>query len=206
MRVLVVGTSTAGAKRAETLLVDAGHEVVRCHEPGDKAFPCAGLIEGRACPLESAPVDVVVTARDRPWPRPTSFEDGAVCALRRHVPLVVLGTALQPFEGWVARGVDDPAELVDACEAASELPLARHSEVATVAARTTVEAAALDGSQVSAIVHHRLGRLHVMLDVPDAARHLLSNIVAHVTTELRVLDPYTAGIDVSTKKGADDGG
>ena len=70
MRVLVVGTMPAAIGRAEDQLHAEGHDVVRCHEPGRPSFPCAGLIEGRVCPLEDDPVDVVVAARDRPWPRP----------------------------------------------------------------------------------------------------------------------------------------
>src|SRR5690349_10414875 len=138
MRVLVVGTSKGGAEDVETALEDAGHEVVRCHEAGERAFPCADLIEGRACPFDAGPVDVAVTVRDRPWPHPVPLEDGAICALRRYVPLVRFGSAFDPFGGREACSVDDPALLVAACEEVVERPLQPHSERATQAARETI--------------------------------------------------------------------
>jgi hypothetical protein len=201
MRVLVVGTLPGAMRRSEERLGEAGHEVVRCHEPGDPSFPCAGLVEGRVCPLESGPVDVVVTARDRPWPRPSPFEDGAICALRRHVPLVVLGTAVHPFEGWVTGRVDDDRELVRACEDAAASSLARHSAVAAAAAQTVLERAGVDPEGVAASVRHDRGRLRVELVLPPHPDQLESNVVASVLSALRGLDPYATGIEVSIAKG-----
>jgi hypothetical protein len=197
MRVLVVGTLPGGIRRAEELLVEAGHEVVRCHEPGDMSFPCAGLIEERGCPLEQAPVDVVVTARDRSWPRPSPFEDGATCGLRRHAPLVVLGTALHPFEQWATRGVDNDADLVEACEEAAAAPLPRHSEIATEAARGVLTRVAGEPTDSAAIVRHQRGRLIVELDLAAHPEEVEGNVVANVIAALRSFDPHAAGIDVS---------
>lgn len=197
MRVLVVGTLPRGIRRAEDRLLEAGHDVVRCHEPGDTSFPCAGLVEGRACPLEEGPVDVVVDARDRPWPRPSPFEDGAICALRRHVPLVVLGTALHPFEQWVTRGIDDIVDLAPACEEAAAAALPRHGEVATAAAREIVELAGIDPDGTAATVRHQRGALLVELVLPPHAEGVQGNVVARLITALRGLDPHARGIDVS---------
>ena len=197
MRVLVVGTLPGGIRRAEERLLEAGHEVVRCHEPGDTSFPCAGLVEDRGCPLEQAPVDVVVTARDRPWPRPSPFEDGATCALRQHAPLVVLGTALHPFESWVARSVDDDADLVDACEEAAAAPLPRHSEIATEATRGVLTRVGVDPADTAAIVRHQRGSLLVELDLAPHPDGVEGNMVANVITALRSFDPHAAGINVS---------
>jgi len=197
MRVLVVGTLPGGMRRGEDRLLEAGHEVVRCHEPGDPSFPCAGLAEGRTCPLESGPVDVVVTARDRPWPRPSPFEDGAICALRRHVPLVVLGTAVHPFESWVTSRIEDDRDLVPACEGAANAPLGRHSAVAAAAAAGVLERADVDSSGAAASVRHDRGRLRVELVLPPHPDRMESNIVASVLSALREIDPHAAGIEVS---------
>jgi hypothetical protein len=197
MRVLVVGTMPNGIRQAEEVLHGAGHEVVRCHEPGDTSFPCAGLVEGRECPLEGGPVDVVVSARDRPWPRPSPFEDGAICALRRHVPLVVLGTALHPFEQWVTRGVDDADELVTACSEAAAAPLAGHGDVASAAARVRLERAGVDPEATATTVRHVRGRLAVEVTLPPGTDELRGNIVASVITALRGFDRHAPGIDVS---------
>jgi hypothetical protein len=142
-------------------------------------------------------VDVVVTARDRPWPRPSPYEDGAVCALRRHVPLVVLGTALHPFEHWVSSGVDDVNHLVDACESAAVAPLVHHGEIASGAATAVLEMAGVDPAGTTASVHHQRGRLRVELALPPHPEGVESNVVASVLTALRELDPHAPGIDVS---------
>jgi len=197
MRVLVVGTVPSAIRRAEAVLRDGGHETVRCHEPGDASFPCAGLLEGRHCPLEGAVVDVVVDARSHPWPRPSRFEDGATCALRRHVPLVVLGTALQPFEPWVNRGIDDEADLVTACECAASAPQRRHEHVATKTAGNLLARARIDATDVRATVRRERGVLKVDLMLPAKAARLESTAVAKVLSTLRELDPYATGIDVS---------
>ena len=138
MRVLVVGTMPRVVDETARTLGAAGHSVVRCHE-GAHAFPCVGLEPGRACPIDEGPVDVVVAARDRAWPRPSPFEDGAVCALRRHVPMVVTGptTDLHPYEPYGAREVPPDGDLVTTCEEAAAAPLEGHGRVACdVRART----------------------------------------------------------------------
>jgi hypothetical protein len=199
MRVLVVGTEPSGIEKAAGQLHDAGHDVVQCHGRGETPFPCAGLDEERGCPLEGAPVDVTVTVRTHPWPRPTPYEDGSKCALRRHVPLVVLGTALHPFEGWAIRAIDDEDALVEACEDAARAPLFRHGEVATKALRDMPAFATRDPADVSVEVHHRAGRLVVDLHLPwDVDDQVRSSAVARVLTVLRELDPYALGIDIST--------
>jgi hypothetical protein len=198
MRVLVVGTEPSSIDQAATRLRAAGHEVVGCHEPGETAFPCAGLDEARGCPLEGTPVDVAVTIRTRPWPRPTPFEDGGKCALRQFVPLVVVGTALHPFESWATCAIDDEDALAEACEEAVRAPLVRHGEVATAALRDVIALAGHDVQDVSATVHRQRGRLLVTALVPDGIDHTLrSNAVAHALTALRKLDPHAGGIDVS---------
>ncbi|MGZ4690569.1 MAG: hypothetical protein ACXWAY_13165, partial [Acidimicrobiia bacterium] len=62
MEVLVVESEPGAAAIAIAQLEAAGHRVARCHEPGSRAFPCAGLDPGR-CPLEEDAIDVVLTVR-----------------------------------------------------------------------------------------------------------------------------------------------
>jgi len=205
MRVLVVGTLPSAVDRTEAQLVAAGYDVVRCHEPGERPFPCAGLIDGRGCPLEADPVDVVVTARDRPWPTPSPHEDGAVCALRRHVPLVVTGSgASDPFERWTTREVCPGDDLAAACVDAARAPLRRHGEVATAAAREVVAQAGIDTGDVYAVVHRARGVLKVTLTLPGRAADVGGNVTARVLTALRELDPHAAGIDVDVTAGAEE--
>jgi hypothetical protein len=202
MRALVVGTLPSSADRAATLIREAGHEVVRCHETGHAPFPCAALDEERGCPLESSePVDVAVTVRDRAWPRPSPLEDGVTCAIRRHIPVVVAGAAPHPFTQWMTEEVGRGGNVVAACERAAAAPLVRHGEIAAATARGVLERGGIDASATSATVHRVDGKLHVDVMLPDQARELHSAVAAKVLGDLREYDRYAFGIDVSIVDG-----
>jgi hypothetical protein len=98
--VLVVGTDDWAIEQGASALEAAGHRALRCHEPGQPAFPCNALRDGAVCPL-SVGFDVVVTMRGRPVSPPPLSEFGVVCAVREGAPLVVGGiTENNPFEAW----------------------------------------------------------------------------------------------------------
>src|SRR5690349_19225505 len=99
MRALLLESDPRRGTEVEQALVSAGHTVLRCHEPGQPSFPCVGMADPQSCPLDSpGGVDVAIVHRAHPHPRPTSFEDGVSCALRRKIPVVVAGTtALSPY-------------------------------------------------------------------------------------------------------------
>ena len=196
MRVLVVGTLPNAISRVDRELQAAGHEVVRCHEAGEPAFPCAALAEKQTCPLERAPVDVTVTVRDRPWSGPSPFEDGAVCALRQHIPLVAVDADINPFEPWTRREASSGDDLSAVCEEAATAPLPLHSRIASGTAGEVVELAGFDPLGTDGVVHRRRGALHVMVDVPEAAAGIHGVIAARVVTALREIDRHASGIDV----------
>src|SRR5437763_17150165 len=85
LRVLLVEADHGAGEQTERDLVAAGHEVVRCHEPSEPAFPCRALRVGARCPLEETPVDVAVTVRSRVRVQQQPLEQGVTCALRRHI-------------------------------------------------------------------------------------------------------------------------
>jgi hypothetical protein len=121
LTVLAMGTDDWGVEQAASSLVAAGHRTLRCHEPGEPAFPCNALIPGRTCPLDEG-FDVAVTVRARPLPQPSQSEFGVVCALRIHVPVVVAGmTAVDPFEPWATVIVDPGGDITTACEDAAPM-------------------------------------------------------------------------------------
>ncbi|MEX2255647.1 MAG: hypothetical protein WEC34_09425 [Acidimicrobiia bacterium] len=196
MRVLVVGTLPDAVERVDRELRAAGHEIVRCHDAAESAFPCAALRDARACPLEGPPVDVAVTVRDQPWHQPSPFEDGAVCALRRHIPLVTVDAAVNPFGAWSRRDVTGEADLAAVCEEVADAPLPHHGAVATDIMVEVIERAGLDPAGASAVVHRRRGVLKVTIDLPDAAAPQRGNIGSRIITALRELDPRAPGIDV----------
>jgi hypothetical protein len=113
--VLVVGTDDWAIEQAADLLKGAGSPVLTCHEPGEPAFPCNALIEGRTCPLDVG-FDVVATVRARANAVPVQAEFGVVCAVREGVPLVVAGLAPErPYGPWAAATVAQDEDLASAC-------------------------------------------------------------------------------------------
>jgi len=132
-RVLVVGTDDWAIEQSAAALEGSGMRVLRCHEPGEPAFPCNALVEGRTCPLEVG-FDVVATVRARPLDTMAQGEIGVVCALRIGVPLVAAGVAPErPFGPWAAVTVEQGGDLAEACEKVADDAFA---ELAAVPAPT----------------------------------------------------------------------
>jgi hypothetical protein len=196
MRVLVVGTEPEAMDHTGDVLREAGHEVVTCHAAGEPAFPCRGL-RGEPCPLDGDGVDAVVTARDRARPNPSPFEDGAACALRHHVPMVVHGfTSVHPYEPWGPAESRHDAELTSVLEAVVRAPLPEHSDLARSTARQVLDAAALPSDGVDAVVTRRNARLRVVVTLPAGAQPAESSVSAKILGTLRRFDPDARGIDL----------
>jgi hypothetical protein len=204
MRVLVVETDAGAADEAVARLEAAGHAVARCHEHGERhAFPCAGLAAGGVCPLRGDGVDVALTVRARPMPTPAALEDGAACALRANVPLVVTGqTVWNPYVQLpdVTVAHDD---VVAACEAAARAPLARHGVAALEAMRASLLQSGVDARDVEdtdvTVTRTRAG-LHVTLDVPPGApKAAIALATTRVMSAVRELDRAAPAIDVVTR-------
>lgn len=119
LRVLVVGTSDWAVEQGAADLEREDCHVLRCHEPGQPAFPCNALIEGRTCPLDAG-FDVVADVRARPLGSLTPSEFGVVCALHHGFPLVVAGVDPdRPLGPWASVVVEHGADLVAACRHAA---------------------------------------------------------------------------------------
>ena len=114
--VLVVGTDDWAIEQSATELEAGGCTVLRCHEPGEPAFPCNALVDGRTCPLDVG-FDAVVTVRARPLAEPHPAETGVICALHRGAPLVVAGVGSErPFGPWAALTVEQGGDVLTACD------------------------------------------------------------------------------------------
>jgi hypothetical protein len=119
LTVLVVGVEDWGIEQAAAALGGAGHTVLRCHEPGEPAFPCNALIPDRTCPL-AVGFHVALTVRTRPAPPPAPGEMGVICALSRAIPLVVAGVGGDgTLEGLATTVVPRHDSVVSACEDAT---------------------------------------------------------------------------------------
>src|SRR4029450_7305190 len=84
----------------------------------EAAFPCRAVIDPADCPLDDRP-DVALLVRDR-ITEPAARDQGASCAIRAGIPLVMAGPpALDPYEPWLAGRVEGAdGDVVAACEAA----------------------------------------------------------------------------------------
>jgi hypothetical protein len=203
MRVLIMETDRHAADDAVRQLEAAGHEVVRCHERGAAAFPCNAL-EAAGCPFErGAPIDVALTVRAHPHPRPSAYEDGVTCALQRFVPLVVAGNAaLSPFDRWTTAIGDGGAGVVAACEQAAALPIEALSHRAGLALSGVLEMLGEQTGGARAVVYRTGGRFVVDVVLPEDFEAARRGVVAtHVHRAVAAEAADALGIDVRVSAG-----
>jgi len=201
MRVLVVESDPHSADRAIADLRGAGHEVVRCHEPGRAAFPCNALRHGAECPLDAPPgVDVVLDSRAHPYPRPTPFEDGVSCAVRRSIPLVIAGAdGLNPFDEWTT-AIADNESVVDACERAAVAPIESLTEVARAKVRQLLSGHPDIAASADVVVTRTGGRLAAEVVVPEDADEVEGSLAVGVAGAIRTRDRWTPQVDVCVRR------
>lgn len=197
MRVLVMEGEAGASCGAALDLVEAGHIVTRCHGADEASFPCRGLTE--QCPLDEADVDAAVIVR-APSPDVGAGEEGARCALRRHIPLVIAGdTGHSPLSVFATAVVGDGADLVTTVEGAAHAPMSRHEAAGRKAFATVLEAHGLDPRIAEVAVTRNGGQLHVELTptapVPSAVQEVAS---VRVAGAIRAMDRNPRVIDVVT--------
>ena len=201
MRVLMLETDRHSADGVAVRLENAGHTVVRCHDDDTPAFPCNGLANAGGCPLDDAQgVDVVIDHRAHAYPRPTDYEDGVSCALRRHIPLVASGvTVLSPFEPWTTTSTEG-VDIVAACEAAAAAPLERIAAPAQAVAREVFALAGRDPEGVTVDVHRQGRRLQVLATIPADATDVEGPVAVKVAGAVRAVDRDASQIDVAVQR------
>lgn len=198
MNVLVLESDPGAADAAISRLESEGHSVLRCHEPGEKAFPCSAVLPGGSCPIEREHVDVALTVRAHPRSMPSALEDGVSCALRARIPVVVAGsTSLEPFGALGATVVPGDEDLVRACERAATEMRPEHSRVATEVVQAVFDNAGMSG-RGEAIVHSSrdglVARLVIPANTPNAVR---DTAAVRVAGALRRYDTSAARVDVT---------
>jgi hypothetical protein len=182
-------------------LRDVGHTVLSCHDHATAAFPCRGVAQPSACPLQTHAVDVALVVRLGTRAQPTLGEDGARCALVHRVPLVVAGTPLfDPFDDFASRTIDRTYDVVGACEEAASAPLTALSARATAALYDVLEPSS-PAARATAVVHRVAGRLDVrILRGRAMTKDERSRAAVRIVMALRELDPFAAGIDVAVSE------
>jgi hypothetical protein len=198
MDVLVLESETGAADPTIDELEEGGHRVFRCHDPGAAAFPCRALAGQGPCPLADAEVDVAVTFRAHSDTQPSPLEDGAACALRARVPLVVAGHAtVSPYDEWADEVAED-GDVVNTCRRVLAAPLRDHSRVATDVLRRALQRRAGSVGQSEAHVRRDRRRLGVTLECTDDLEESLRGVVAaDVAAALRAFDPVIPKIDIA---------
>jgi hypothetical protein len=207
LRVLLTEDEPHAGDDAERALRAAGHDVVRCFDPDGRCFPCRGLGDLDACPLRNDTVDITLATRTSRRALPARAEDGVLCSIRHHVPVVVAGDLVfDPFEPWEANAVEPGGDVVDACERAARQPLRRHTEIATAAAHDWMERRSVnraDGELTfdvpAALVGVRRidGRLEVEVRAPALPADDRDTLAVRILAALRAFDRDARGIDVS---------
>lgn len=198
MRVLVLEGRPGAADGAVEELGRAGHDVARCHEPGQDPFPCNAMIDGKGCPMDDGQVQVAVVVRDGAGAGPEAAEDGVRCALRRQIPLVVAGDPGSALDDWAAAVADDEADLAPAIAEAAAAPLRRHGDAARRSLRSVLEHHGLDASGADAEVHRIGSDLKVVLRPGvDLDKGLADMTSVRVVGAVRDVDPYARTINVS---------
>jgi hypothetical protein len=197
MRVLVTETDRHAADAAVAAIEAAGHEVVRCHDPEWQAFPCVGAAGDGHCPVEDG-VDVALVTRTGVNSMPAAFEDGARCAVRAAVPIVVAGIpSANPFRRWTV-ATADLADPVPALEAAIRAPHPHLTANTQSRLSARVQADGGDPAATWAVAYRRAGRVTVEYDAPGPhAAHYAVWLAAAV----RELDPEARTIDVAYTPG-----
>jgi hypothetical protein len=197
LNVMVLESEYRAADEAQAELVEAGHVVFRCHEHGQPAFPCRGVVDAASCPLNSHTIDVALTVRSRVRSQPAPSEDGVRCALMQHVPLVVAGpSALDPYSGFETRVLDRTYDVVQTCEAAAGAELVAYARRAEAVLGDCLGVDRASSARVS--VTRRSGGLRVRVaGLDDTTRQERQTAVVRIVAALRQLDRAARTIDVA---------
>lgn len=202
MRVLVLESEPGSADEVVTQLESSGHSVARCNEPDQPPFPCRGLQTEQVCTLDESSIHaaVVLDSQATPEDLPPAGHDGARCALRRSIPLVVAGPAATPLSPWATRAcsTSEPAAVVSAIEEAADAPLALHGRVATDALRSVLDIHGLESAQATAEVTQVDDGLRVVLKpgIPDLETRVREVASIRALAGVREIDAYAPRIGV----------
>jgi hypothetical protein len=199
MRVLMLDEGVGLGGLVESDLVDAGHEVVRCHPWGQPVFPCVGLLDRELCPLEHASVGVAVKISGAKTSCPGHHEEGVVCSLRHRVPLVLAGTSPDPSLVAVAAAISPGHEnVVHVVEQVVDADVSDLSVAARATALGVLEGHDLPHVDVIARVVRRDNGLVARLEADDDLPAAISEVVAiKVHAALKRGAPDVRSISVS---------
>lgn len=193
MRILLVDGVRSETSILAGQLGERGHDVVRCFPDGVDSM-CVGVDHPERCPVESLGCDVAVVVRDRAE-RPTLREMGAVCAVRRHIPLVeVRPDSDSPFSSWSTPTGSAVVEAVEDFDSGF-----RPALVAAVESKLAgIPAVERLGRIPTVAVRCKESALQLSISIPsEASRVDEEAIVIWAVRALREADPHSSTADVT---------
>lgn len=203
MEILMSHVRDAEARTVAGELRSHGHTVVTCDDESSVYAFCCAALRGDPCPIEFGHVDAVVHVTEDVATEPAITDEGVLCALRQHIPLVVVtegGSVVTPphtaFASWAA-AVCGLARLEETLADVAGRPLELHSVAACEAANDVLAVHGIDASY-DAEVRREGGHLHIDLvaagEVPEAVAEAAA-IRAH--DAVRLVDDKNPAVDVS---------
>lgn len=195
MRILLVDGDRSEGTVLAGQLGERGHDVVRCFPPEGHTV-CVGVEDPARCPVESLGCDVALVVRD-PAEDPGLREMGAVCAIRRHIPLVeACQDADSPYKKWSTPSGTAIVEAVEDFDSG-----VRPQLVSAVEERLALLPAVIRLGRMPTVAIRRQGsRLLMSLTLPpEATRDDEESIVTWAVRALRELDPHALTADISVQ-------
>jgi hypothetical protein len=192
MHVLIPDTTTPIAQQTAQMLEERGHVVSSCRSASDAPSPACRILEDEPCPLDTHPVDLVID----PGPG-ADGGGGALCGLRRRIPVVV--SAEYPehcLKPW-ATDIVDADYMASAADEIRDQPLAGHTFVGEVAVLEELRRAGIPTGDVRVEVRRTGGGL--VADVWFAAvvgRHDADRVAVHMAQVIRAYDAWAKHLDI----------
>lgn len=196
MRILLVDGDRSEAAVLAGQLGERGHEVVRCFSDLGPSV-CVGVEHPELCPVDSLGCDVALVVREA-TSEPSLREMGAICAVRRHIPLVeACADTGSPYTTWSTPTGTAVVEAVEDFDSGFRPRL-----VAAVESRLAEVPAVRRLGRLPTVAVRRLGTsIHLSLTLPaEATTPDEESIVTWAVRALREADPYSPCADVTIRR------
>ncbi|HUY85589.1 MAG TPA: hypothetical protein VMU77_00635 [Acidimicrobiales bacterium] len=208
MDILMTEEISPTAKLTANTLREGGVKVHCCRTNLD-SFACQALLDGQ-CPLDQFPIDAVISVH------PASVEvatfqsnakshayledEGIVCAVRRHIPLVAVCDTGDPYGGPFDPWIDATCsheEVAELVKAIANSPSDSYSQVATTALEQALDTYGLDRGRNQATVKRAEGKLDVKVKVPESASTATrEGCAVKVLGALNSFDPWISTVNI----------
>ncbi len=198
MRVLMVERESGVDEVTAAAVRSSEHEVVQCDPSDHAAGPCVGMPGEVGCPLDRWPVDVVLSMRGEGGPT-TEMETGVRCAIRQHIPVMVIGNpAGASYAEWVSDVVEagDP-DLEQRIDDLGRSAMAPANEAVGEAVGEVLARHGLGDLDFSVSVTHTDSRLRVAAHTSEPLDpHIAHAAAVRAVAAVRDIQPWYDRIDV----------